>query len=51
MNFSAWSIRNPVPAILLFVVLTFLGLKSLNQLGKQNFPDIELPVITVSATL
>jgi len=51
MNFSAWSIRNPVPAILLFVVLSFLGLKSLNQLGKQNFPDIELPVITVSATL
>lgn len=51
MNFSAWSIRNPVPAILLFVVLTFLGLRSLNQLGKQNFPDIELPVITVSATL
>ncbi|WP_019880893.1 MULTISPECIES: efflux RND transporter permease subunit [unclassified Methylophilus] len=51
MNFSAWSIRNPVPAILLFVVLSFLGLKSLNQLGKQNFPDIELPVITVGATL
>ncbi|HWU66435.1 MAG TPA: efflux RND transporter permease subunit [Methylophilus sp.] len=51
MNFSAWSIRNPVPAILLFVVLSFLGLKSLNQLGKQNFPDIELPVINVSATL
>ncbi|TXI43920.1 efflux RND transporter permease subunit [Methylophilus sp.] len=51
MNFSAWSIRNPVPAILLFVVLSVLGLKALNQLGKQNFPDIELPVITVSATL
>jgi multidrug efflux pump subunit AcrB len=51
MNFSAWSIRNPVPAILLFVVLSFLGIKSLNQLGKQNFPDIELPVITVSAAL
>ncbi|MFD1122586.1 efflux RND transporter permease subunit [Methylophilus flavus] len=51
MNFSAWSIRNPVPAILLFVVLTFLGIRSLNQLGKQNFPDIELPVIMVSATL
>src|SRR5450830_162165 len=51
MNFSAWSIRNPVPAILLFVVLTILGLRSLQHLGKQNFPDIEVPVITVSATL
>ena len=51
MNFSAWSIRNPVPAILLFVVLTILGLRSLQHLGKQNFPDIEVPTITVSATL
>src|SRR5450830_1219261 len=51
MNFSAWSIRNPVPAILLFVVLTILGLRSLQHLGKQTFPDIEVPVITVSATL
>lgn len=51
MNFSAWSIRNPVPAILLFVVLSFLGLRALDQLGKQNFPDIELPVITVNASL
>jgi multidrug efflux pump subunit AcrB len=51
MNFSAWSIRNPVPAILLFVVLTFLGLSALNQLGKQSFPDVDFPMITVSATL
>ncbi len=51
MSFSAWSIRNPVPAILLFVVLTFLGLKALNTLPKQSFPDVDVPVITVSATL
>ncbi len=51
MNFSAWSIRNPVPAILLFVVLSFLGMRALNSLGKQNFPDIELPVIMVNAAL
>ena len=28
MNFSSWSIRNPVPAILLFVLLTLLGIYS-----------------------
>ena len=51
MNISAWSIRNPVPAILLFALLTFLGLKGFRALGIQNFPDIDLPTITVNATL
>jgi hydrophobe/amphiphile efflux-1 (HAE1) family protein len=51
MNFSAWSIRNPVPAILLFVVLTVLGLIGLSRLPVQNFPDMDLPTINVSATL
>lgn len=51
MNFSAWSIRNPVPALLLFVVLTYIGLTSLARLSIQNFPDIEIPVINISATL
>jgi len=51
MNFSAWSIRNPVPSILLFAVLTYIGLVSLKNLSIQNFPDIEIPVITVGATL
>lgn len=51
MNFSAWSIRNPVPAILLFVVLTFLGLVSFQKLGIQNFPDMDLPTINVNASL
>ncbi|MBF0261321.1 MAG: efflux RND transporter permease subunit [Magnetococcales bacterium] len=51
MNFSALSIRHPVPAILLFALLTLLGLFSFKALGIQNFPDIEVPVISVNATL
>ncbi len=51
MNVSAWSIRNPVPAVLLFALLTLLGLGSFRALGIQNFPDIEVPVITVLATM
>ncbi len=51
MNVSAWSIHNPVPALLLFVLLTFLGISGFRALGIQNFPDIELPVVMVNATL
>ncbi|MGZ4968249.1 MAG: efflux RND transporter permease subunit [Methylobacter sp.] len=51
MNFSAWAIRKPVPSLLLFAVLSILGGIGLKQLGKQNFPDIEVPTITVAATL
>lgn len=51
MNFSSMSIRHPVPAILLFTLLCFLGVRSFQSLGIQHFPDIELPVITVTASL
>lgn len=51
MNFSAWAIRNPVPVILLFILLTVVGLMSLHRLGIQKFPDMELPTITISASL
>ncbi len=51
MNISAWSIRNPVPSLLLFALLTFLGLKGFKALGIQNFPDIDLPTVVVTATL
>ncbi len=51
MNVSAWAIRNPVPSILLFILLTYLGVQGFRALGVQNFPDIELPTITINATL
>jgi len=51
MNVSAWSIRNPIPAVMLFVLLTFAGFLSFNAMKVQNFPDIDLPTVTVSATL
>jgi multidrug efflux pump subunit AcrB len=51
MNFSAWSIRNPVPAILLFILLTVGGLLAFDRLSVQNFPDMDLPTIEVSASL
>lgn len=51
MNISSWSIKNPVPAIMLFVLLTFAGMISFNSMKVQNFPDIDLPTITVVAAL
>ncbi len=51
MNFSAWAIKNPIPAIMLFVLLTLAGLYSFKSMKVQQFPDLEMPMVTVSAAL
>jgi multidrug efflux pump subunit AcrB len=51
MNVSSWSIRNPIPAILGFVLLTFLGVMAFKAMKIQLFPDIDLPMITVTASM
>jgi len=51
MNVSSWSIRNPIPALMLFVLLTFGGLLSFKAMKVQNFPDIDLPTVSVTASL
>jgi hydrophobe/amphiphile efflux-1 (HAE1) family protein len=47
-NFSAWSIRNPVPPILLFAVLLLMGWQSFVRLPITQFPNIDVPIIAVS---
>jgi multidrug efflux pump subunit AcrB len=51
MNVSAWSIKNPIPAVMLFFMLTLAGLFSFKSMKVQNFPDLDVPNITVVATL
>ena len=51
MNVSSWSIRNPIPSVLLFILLTVVGLMSFGAMKIQNFPDIDLPTVTVVAAL
>ena len=51
MNVSSWSIKNPIPAVMLFVLLTFGGMLSFNAMKVQNFPDIDLPTVSVTASL
>jgi len=50
-NVSRWSIANPVPAIMFFIMLTAAGLYGFQQMKIQQFPDIELPTIVISASL
>jgi multidrug efflux pump subunit AcrB len=51
MNVSSWSIRNPVPGLLLFILLTLLGLLAFHSMKVQNFPDVDLPTVTLTASL
>ena len=51
MNVSAWCIRNPIPAVMLFVMLTLAGLLGFRAMKIQQFPDIDLPTISVTASL
>ncbi|MHC6084422.1 efflux RND transporter permease subunit [Ralstonia solanacearum] len=50
MNFATWSIRNPVPALLLFILLTLAGLYGFRELPIANLPDLDLPTVTISLT-
>jgi multidrug efflux pump subunit AcrB len=50
MNFATWSIRNPIPSILLFILLSLAGFWGFARLPIQDLPDLELPMVTVSLT-
>ena len=46
-NISAWSIRNPVPSLVLFTFLTLAGIISFLRLDVQDNPDIDFPVVVI----
>lgn len=48
MNFSTWSIRNPVPPIAIFLVLVIVGLVSFQKLPVTAMPNIDLPIVSVT---
>jgi multidrug efflux pump subunit AcrB len=49
-NVSALSIRKPIPAIVFFLVMTLAGMLGFKQLGINQFPDVDIPYVTVSVT-
>ncbi|WP_050808361.1 efflux RND transporter permease subunit [Asticcacaulis biprosthecium] len=45
---SSWSIRNPIPVIVFFVVMTVAGIIGFNSLRINNWPDIDFPIVVVT---
>jgi multidrug efflux pump subunit AcrB len=49
-NLSAWSIKKPVPTLVLFLVLTVIGWMSFTQLGIDSNPNIDIPAVAVTVS-
>ena len=47
-NISAWCIRNPVPPIVMFVMLLLAGLVAFSGMSVNNNPDIDFPMAEVT---
>jgi multidrug efflux pump subunit AcrB len=47
-NISAWSIRNPVVPIIIFIGLVLVGAVSFTQMKVQDMPDVEFPAVMIS---
>ncbi|TCT05167.1 efflux RND transporter permease subunit [Aquabacter spiritensis] len=48
LNISAWAIRKPIPSLVLFVVLTALGVVHFRSLPVTQMPNIDVPVVMVT---
>ena len=48
MKISAWSIRNPVPVVAMFLCLAYAGAVGYSNLRVNSMPDIQFPTVTVS---
>ena len=46
-NMSSWAIRNPIPPLMLFVLLTAIGALSFYQMKITQMPDISVPLVQV----
>ena len=49
-HFSSWSIKNPVPTIVTFAILGIIGIISFMTLGIDSEPNIDVPIVIVSAS-
>ncbi len=47
-NISAWSTRNPIVPIVLFIGLTLAGVVSFMRMDVNDNPDIDFPAVTVN---
>ncbi|WP_298691403.1 efflux RND transporter permease subunit, partial [uncultured Sphingomonas sp.] len=49
-NISAWSIRNPIPALVLFAALTLAGLISFMRMDVNETPEITFPGVIIDVS-
>ncbi len=49
-NISAWSIKKPVPTIVIFLILTIVGWFSFTSLGIDTNPNVDVPSVVVTVT-
>ena len=47
---SSWSIRNPIPTIVLFIALTLAGAVAFGKLRLNTTPDMDIPTVSVTVT-
>ncbi|MGF1514405.1 MAG: efflux RND transporter permease subunit [Elainellaceae cyanobacterium] len=50
MSLSAWSIRKPIPTLVLFLILTLAGWLGFTQLGIDDTPNIDIPAVQIIVT-
>ena len=50
VNISAWSIRQPLPSIMLSVILLVLGWLSFMKLPVTRLPNADIPIVSVVVT-
>ena len=50
VNVSAWSIRQPLPSIMLSVILLVLGWMSFMKLPVTRLPNADIPIVSVVVT-
>ncbi|NET56521.1 MAG: efflux RND transporter permease subunit [Symploca sp. SIO2E6] len=49
-HISTWSIKKPVPTIVMFLILAIVGLISFTQMGINNEPNIDIPAVGITVT-
>jgi hydrophobe/amphiphile efflux-1 (HAE1) family protein len=49
-NISAWAIRKPIASIVLFFILTLLGVFAFGKLPITRFPNIDVPIVTIAVS-
>src|SRR5947199_2270026 len=50
LNISAWSIRQPIPSLVIAAAIVALGFQSFSKLPITRMPNVDIPIISVTVT-